>query len=492
MRIKSDNFLHINWINRLHRLVLIVLGIVLIVNFNYLASKHFLRKDYTSQHRYSLSAESLAYIRQVPGIVEIIVTIPSNSQNNQIKGIYEDIRNLLREYESASVVKGTARIQVEFVNIYQNRKRAEAIAAKYGITQDNSIVVVSGAKNKQILCTDLYELQKGGKKLFKGEQAFTSAILDVTRNKRQKLYFTVGHGEMDLNNVSPTRGLSEVKQALSQYNFDLAVFNLGTTDVPEDCDLMIIAAPQVGFLDYEVERLRNYLSKRQGRLIVLLNAFNEHGLDELFYDWGLLVDDAVIIDTEKELELQGGDMMIKRFIRHPITQFLIDYQLGILCGFCRPVRLDPAAFMNEQLSTTVLMATSDKSWAKNNYQQLENLAYNPAIDLKGPVSIAALSSLNIGSQVGLKLAGGRLVVFGNADFVSNTRLNVLGNKILFLNSINWCLDFHDSLNIPPRPVEHMQILLTHADFVRLAGSILGIALSFGLLGGILVYWRHRH
>ena len=67
------------------------------------------------------------------------------------------------------------------------------------------------------------------------------------------------------------------------------------------------------------------------------------------------------------------------------------------------------------------MGSSPSSWAERDYRFNKASArqFNPNRDLKGPVSIAVAAQRNAGSKMGLKISGGRIVVFGNSDFISN-------------------------------------------------------------------------
>ena len=63
-------------------------------------------------------------------------------------------------------------------------------------------------------------------------------------------------------------------------------------------------------------------------------------MEELFYDWGVLADDMMVEDIGPDFA-QGGDLIIRRFAEHPITELLVDYQITALFGLPRPMRTDP-------------------------------------------------------------------------------------------------------------------------------------------------------
>jgi len=68
-----ENFKYVNWIKSINQLVQICLCISFIIGLNYFANNLYWRSDLTRDHIYSLSPESLAYIRQIDKPIKIIV-----------------------------------------------------------------------------------------------------------------------------------------------------------------------------------------------------------------------------------------------------------------------------------------------------------------------------------------------------------------------------------------------------------------------------------
>ena len=63
--------------------------------------------------------------------------------------------------------------------------------------------------------------------------------------------------------------------------------------------------------------------------------------------------------------------------------------------------------------------------------------------------------------MGLKISGGRIVVFGNSDFISNRKSAVFANQQLFLQTINWSLPSSQSLNIPLKRLNDHQLVMSN-------------------------------
>jgi len=490
-----ENFRTVNWFKRINRSAQVVLSITLVAGLNYAATRHFKRLDLSRDHLYSLSPETLAYVKQLEDPIEIIVTIPSDAEEKDLAQVHRYLRNLLREYAYAGKRGDETLISARFVNIYKEITKADEFARRIGLNQPNVVLVVSGEKQRILLLTDIVELRNGVPTAFLGEQAITSAIMEVSSVKQEKVYFLVGHGEMGIDDVDPRRGLSQLREALLMRNFALATLDLTRTEnIPEDADLIVVPSPQGSLMPQEVEKLRVYLSERAGRLIALLDPWRKHGMDDLLYEWGIQADDMLIVETGSDFQETSGDLLIRRFAEHPVTDFMLKNQIPIVVGLTRPVRSDPGAPIDERLTSHPLMASSESSWAERNYRkakELKDLRYDPSVDLKGPVSIAAVSERKVSSQLGIQFSGGRLVVFGNSDLIANQRLSSIGNFMLFLNSVNWSLDRDKMLAVTPRAIDKFQLVVSRHEINQL-GIILMILPGLVSILGLMVSWIRRN
>ena len=246
----------------------ILFSIGLALAINYLAANYYKRFDITSGAKYSLAAESKAYIQELAEEVHIIITLPNDSDIPEIARIQSDLRKLTREYQANARRNGKGYINVEFVDIHRQRGRARELINRYGIEKENVLFVASADRVIEIELPELYNATDGTPSGFRGEQAITSAILEVTNEKAPKLYFLSGHGEMRLDSVDPLRGLSQMGNFLRERNYICDSLDLNLSDgIPEDANLVIIAAP-TSLLPEEVDILRRYLRDRNGRLII--------------------------------------------------------------------------------------------------------------------------------------------------------------------------------------------------------------------------------
>ncbi|HKK18878.1 MAG TPA: hypothetical protein VJ952_09390, partial [Opitutales bacterium] len=175
----------------------------------------------------------------------------------------------------------------------------------------------------------------------------------------------------------------------------------------------------------------------------------------------------------------------------PITDLLVEYQITALFGQPRPVRTDPASMNNERIKVNQIVGTSDQSWAERDYRTQDPIVFDEGRDLRGPISIATISTRSAGSDLGINIPGGRLAVFGNSDFISNNLLRAFGNRTLFFNTLNWALSKNNLLNIATRPLESYQIVMSERDLRKILLYFSIMPASVAVFGAFIFLIRRR-
>ncbi|MBI2813044.1 MAG: GldG family protein, partial [Opitutae bacterium] len=384
----SDSFRAARWIRLINLLLQAVFFLTLFVGLNYIALNHAWRFDVTASRRHSLSPETKSYLERLERDVTVIVTLTDSGESEEISQAFRDVSALLREYTYFTRGRGKGQITVRYVDVYQNRREAEAL----GVAQPNVVVLQSDRGRSLKTLDDLYVIKKKiAREAFKGEAVLTAGILDVASAAKKKIYFLGGHGEMSPDGVDGARGLSQLRDQLRQRNFDIGGLDLSLSrQVPDDAALLIIASPQGRFQPQEEEMLRNYLTTRAGRVILLVDPARQFGLENLLFDWGVLVYDNVIYDTDTQSISDNGELLLRHFLPHPITQVLIDNNLYLLAGPTRVVNEDISRSPDEGLSVKKLIASSPTAWGETGYR-IRDSTYTPGQDLRGRLGVLVIS-----------------------------------------------------------------------------------------------------
>ncbi|MDP0500310.1 MAG: GldG family protein [Verrucomicrobiota bacterium JB022] len=484
-----DQFRMTNLGRRANRLLQTALILCLLGGINYLAMNHYHRQDLSQRHLYALSPETRAYLRELENPVRVIVTFTGNPETGSDR-LKTYLEGLLREYQEAARM-GPNDIEVEFVNIFQDLARAEQLQQRYGLQQPEAILVVSDQRQRILLPPDLAEFDgEDTPTAFKGEQALTSAILEVTAPRQPTIYFTSGHDEMRLDDVSPSRGLSVVAGALRERNFAVGTLDLTQVEnVPETTDLVVIAGPRGPFTRAEQEKLRRYLNDEAGRVMLLLGPGRDYGLDELIASWGIRMDDMMVLEDSSDFLVDSGSYLIRQFAEHPITQFHINNEVYVVGGLSRPARASGQPMGDERLTVTNIMGSSATSWGERAYRT-GPARYDAGVDLAGPVPLAVAAERRTSSQLQINIPGGRVVAFGCGELFANQRMSAPGNQALLLQSINWLLNRDQFLAIPPRPVDSYRLTASRGELQELSLYFLLVPGAVGLAGFIL-YWLRR-
>lgn len=486
----TDSFRAARWIRTLNLVLQAVLVVTFFGGLNYVAKNHAWRFDLTQQRKFSLSPESLSYVKNLPRPVHVVVTLSNDEDNPEVKG-------LIDEYVYATEERTAGRITKEALDVYQNRRRSEEL----GVDQAGIIVLLSGDKRRIVTIDELYTMKDKKRDAFRGEQVLTSAILDVSMLKREKVYFVSGHGELRVDNTDAQVGLSALRAQLKVRNFDVEPLDFtAIRKLPADASLLVIINPQSAFSRQEQEMLRQYLSASAGRLLLFLPVGKSTaalGLDDLLLDWGVLVHNDFIVDPENITE--NYELLVRAFTsNHPISKSLVDSgsQPLRLTG-ARTVNPDPGRSLGAGLNVVTLAATSPNAWGERSFREAPR--YDPGVDTR-PIAgmeppnrlgvIVASERLAVRDNLPFSVPGGKLVVFGNGDLITNGRVDHASLHVA-LNAVNWAVDRDHQLAIAPRPIERFQLSLSTTEFTRLRYALL-LALPGGaLLLGLLVYWTRR-
>jgi len=493
----ADSFRAARWIRLTNLLLQAILFVALFAGLNYVALNHSWRFDLTQNHQHSLSAETISYLNALDRDVKITVTLTDDPDHEEIAQAYRDITGLLREYTYATRNNDKGKITVREVDVYQNRKEAEDLG-----TGPNVVVLVCGEHRRVMPLLEFYRVNakegKPRKESFLGEAALTAGILDVSSPEKKKIYFIAGHGEMKPDDVDRVRGLSQLRDELRQRNYELAGLDLSLAPkIPDDADhgVIVIASPQKRFLPMEEELLRNFLQTRAGRIILLLDPPRQPGLESLFFDWGVIVYDKLVVDPDPKSLTENNDLRLWTFVPDQIshiTDNLISNELPVVVGPALAVSDDLGRSSNDGLRVKKLLLTSDKAWGESDYRSGARWEYTPGQDLHGHLGVMVISErTQPANNLPLSVRGGRLAIFGTSDLVTNNRIFTSGNLNLFLATINWTTDRDTQLNIPARPIQRFQLSLSQEELMRLRLGLLAAVPGFIAILGFIVFLTRR-
>ena len=474
----------------------IVLAAAILLGVNYLAARHWARTDWTRARIYTLSEQTKKILAglQAPVRVTVFMT-PRQSR------LLPEVKELLTRYQAIS-----PKIEVEYLDPERNPARAEALIQESAGVRLNTVVFRSGDRKKfvpedKLADFDFAGMGAGGApslKAFKGEEAFTSAIVSVTETKQPKIVFSKGHNEASLDSSERGRGYADVKQMLERDNMTVATWDsLGKDDLPADADVVVIAGPQVAFLPPEAGALDRYLAGG-GKALILLDPVlpgpgappADLGFKALADKYGIQLGDDIVIDPTNALAQMGAEVVLaERYGNHPIVRALAGEKLPVIFQLSRSVT--KAEKPPEGVAEAMLIETSPEGWGERDLKNLASEVKKDPTDAAGPISLAVAVGPADEAKPATTQSAARIVLVGNSRFATNGALSNGANGIFFANAIHWLAGAEKQIGIPPKTPDQSSLTLTEGQLRRIAiGSIAGLP-ALAILLGLWVWYRRR-
>lgn len=441
----------------------VVLFLMLVVLLGYLASQYRVAKDITQANRNILTQGSINVLKQMKAPVNITVFATkddTSSGDNFRKGIVDFVARYQREKKN---------INLTFINPSEEPK----LAQDAGVKTDGEVVIEYQKRVEHIVPPF-------------AEQDVTNLLVRLSRTNQQAVMYLDGHGERNLLGVK-NHDIGEFGKQLEAKGFKFANPDLTIAQaVPSNGAMLVIAGPQVDVSEVEAKKIKAYL-EAGGNLLWLLDDDNFRGLQEVADYLGLKVSPGIAMDMASAQ--YGADARVafaSLYGEHPITT---NFMLRTLFPEAHEV---------------FAIGTDENGWkvsnlvevAPNGWLAAEKLAkdakpeFNEAKDKRGPINIGVALERIYGKK------GQRVVVMGNANFLSNTFITNGGNLDFGVNIINWLAGDDNLITIQPMPLKDVNISIPDTDMGRIVawtvfhGFQYFIPLGF-MIAGFYLWWKRR-
>ncbi|NES23056.1 MAG: ABC transporter [Symploca sp. SIO3E6] len=479
--------------------VLLILGLI-----NFLAVRAGVQVDLTDNQLFTLSPLSQRMVESLEQPLKVVVFNPNPNPAD---------RRLLENYR-----KYSDNLEFQFVDLQEELE----LAQKFDVQSVGEVYLEYGSERK--LLQTVNEIER------LSEINLTNGIARLTSDRSDTVYFLQGHGE---NPIEPGEGgLLQAVDALKDKNFTVEILNLAQlSKVPQDASVVVIASPKEPLFEAEIQTLEAYLSQG-GSLLIMLNPDTNPGLDDLLEDWGVGLDNRIVIDPSGQLNGFGlATSIVYNYGAHPITQDFA--QQFSLYPLARPVETIPV----EGIEQTPLVITNDETWAES-APETQPLDFDPESDNQGPLNLgvalsrpatdAASTAEQAEQKEGVpdspnsqeeetadqaeepeafieedaeiaaetndqeKDSESRLVVFGNSDFATNGWFEQQLNSDVFLNSVGWLSNQEEeAFSIRPKEQKNRRLNLSQGQTAALAWSALLFVPLFGFTTAGVIWWQRR-
>lgn len=415
-------------------LVLIIIAIFIALNV-YINTLNTSPIDFTKEKLYTLSDESI----------------------NQVKDINQDIHIYFFGYEEDNTTVSLAK-QYEIAN---EKIKAEAIniderpdlAKKYGVEDDTSVgIIVEGPDRYKVLTqSDFYTYDLTTYETIDvSEQKLTNAIIDISIARKPHIYFLTGHNEYTISGYT-TNYLMTLGVFIQNEVNDISNLDLLQTDMPEDCDVLVIPSPTKDFSYVETDKILDYINKG-GKILWLGEATIEDvdmpNIGRVLEQFGVSFSKGIIIEEDSSKMIsESPNLIVTNISYHDITN---NINRVVLANSGRLNIESDAKLQELNVSVNTLLKTSEKSFYRENFEV--STSSKTEADENGAFTVGAEFVKKINDNTESKL-----IAFANCAFVTDIKItsgnqqhkliNLYNNKDLILNSIAYLTDRGDTIRI---------------------------------------------
>ena len=467
----------------------LLLAVVIFFQLNYVSCQRYDRWDLTQNRKFTLSDTSVNFLGRLDSDVHLVMAFLRSSE------LFDDVKGLLSEYER----NGGGRVTAEVLDLGRDRQRLAQLRDEHGIEfTGDSLVIFSGERKKIIGAEELVTRENRERRIieFKGEEALTSALLEVTEQQQKKLYLVFGkrQGEELMAIAEQLSRLASVQNARLE---SLALE--GIPEIPEDADAVILAGNTQPLTEREMKVLSDFWydqdqDQAQGALIVLLDPSNDdeflntflrtHGVgprdDRVLSVTSIpgLADRKITDVTVAMLEGPGVAPQLSRMTT----------QLGGQTQSLA-VELESDLLKMDNIHPRPLMITAQNFWGETEFRR-EDVSFSKEQDHPWPIYTAASVVRGSMDDVTLNRETSRMVVVSNPDLIDPQGNTTKVNADFLMSAINWSLDREQLTGISPRKPSIYVLAVDPAKFSLLQSLITMILPALILfLGGVVWYFR---
>ncbi|MGB3296974.1 MAG: Gldg family protein [Phormidesmis sp.] len=483
--------------------VLAVLIILAMVNF--LGARYDRRIDLTEGQLLTLSPATQQVVKDLKQPAELLIFSPTPDPTD---------RQLLDNYR---------RFNPDFTYQYVDPEAKPQLAQQLGVQTGGAVFLRSGDR------TTLVQRVSPQEPLT--ERQLTDKLAQLGQENVAVAYFLQGHGEYAIDGSKA--GYFQAASQLKNQNYTVAPLDLATTGstIPADADVLIIAGPQKELFANEVKAVQGYLAGGGSVLALIDPQDKKTGLEPLLSQWGVVAENALVIDTSGGGQLVGlgpPAPLVQDYGEHPITEAFGNGRSFF--PVARPLQIKEVPGTQE----TPLLLTNPNSHAQPMTEG--ELTVDPNQEPAGPFALGvALSrpaavadkgadketdaantvasavptveeaikdSLPEEDLLGKNSADNeleenainesRLVVIGNSSFATDGLFDQQLNGDVFLNSVNW-LSKVDSpvLSIRPKEATNRRFEMTVSQQIFLTLLALVIFPLAGIVSAGVLWVRRR-
>ncbi len=450
-----------------------LLALAIAVALNVIGARIDKRWDLTESKRYTLSQQSVDIVKGLNQEIAVIAFFQTGSPEDG------NFRELMANYAD-----NTTLLKIQYHDPYAD----PMVAEKEKITSPSGTVIFRTGKSEQRVDSKF------------DEESVTNALVNVVAERQHPVCAVTGHDERGAEDESTAGGLASAVTKLEGQNYKVSDISLlEKQPTLEMCEVIVLASPRTDLLPAELDRLAAYVAAG-GKLIVTLDPMESPNTAADMERYGVTVSNDVAIEGDPNRQMGDGSFVAldeSSWAPHAITEKLKGLAVMRLA---RSVETGPPV---DGLTVTNLAHTSDLGWAESNLD-VQPIERNEGVDRVGTIGVAAVIEVtdpaNLRTTTAVapaadgtlappvvtaepqpaRAAGGKVVIFGDGDFLSNGLFLQGINQDVFLNTIAWMAGEKDQLSIRSNEAGKGKLTVTPV------GGLLAFVVSMLLMPGITI------
>lgn len=460
-----------NWRKILLLVLVLLAGAVAVSGINLLGYNFNRRWDLTKAKQHTLSKETKELLSSLDREVKLTAFYVGLAPKY--------LEDIFQAYAQASNM-----ISTEIVDPIEDI----GYAAQFGNVisgKEKKAIVQAGGERRDIDFTDQPLT----------EEQLNNAIMRVTR-KAVNVYFLTGHGEYNIHDEKE-QGLTTLAKMLLANNMMAKKLLLGIKEeIPEDCDVLVVAGPKNNFTDKEKKLVQDYLSRGGDALFLIEsvlvttpdNPLSEDdlkrnpSLNTILNNWGIKINDDIVVDLGSHAGQDVGSPATNNYMAHKAIVGGLDYTFYVRP---RSISILPDRRKSLRLAPLVLTLSSESSWGETD--RMLNVKFDEVLDKPGPVPIAFVIWEPKEED---KPSDTRIIVVTDADFLTNNYISYYSNAQMGLNMINWLAETDYQVMAGKNDVQVERLDLTSRQKQLVVIILILLPLSIMMMGAV-VWIRSR-
>ena len=335
------------------------------------------------------------------------------------------------------------------------------LASEYQITANDKLVAVASSQRYKVVdSNDMYTYDTTSyQQMDVTEQKLTNAILDVTIVSKPQVYFLTGHNEYGIK--SESEGMYMLAQYIGNEVNDVSTLDLLSAEMPEKCDVLVIANPEKDFTDVETSKIQTYISNG-GKIFWLQDPYvniknydanNFKNLNSILSQFGISFSKGIVVEQSTDNMIAGlPDLIIPNMTYNEIVKDIYTDGKIIMADAGKINTASTEELEKLGVTASAFVKTSDKAYYKEKFDMTASTLTKSAEDEEGSFVLGEILTKKINDE-----KNATLVAYSNALFASDmaipignsatTLIALRNNKDILLNSVAYLTNREDSIRI---------------------------------------------